>query len=434
LGDVDGGAGTVEPTGSRPGHEQILSDVAASLLAAEGDALGPSIDLALARLAEAFDADRAYILAFEEHGAVVLDSEWCRPGIDAVGADFARMGPTIGGWWATRVLVDQPIIVRTLDEVGSPDDPAGLEARALLAEEGVSGLLLVPIAVRGRPRGAVGLSVVGRPYPFGDDVPLLLQLTGQLVVNRLERARAEDAVTAITAELARRNVDLERSNRQLEEFAYVASHDLKSPLLVVRGFLDLLEREKGGPLSGEAREFVAAAIRGATRMERLIDDLLAYSRVGQRPLEIEDVDLAELVAWVLEDCRVLLDTAGATVDVGRLPVVRADRTQLAQVVQNLIGNAVKFARLDVTLHIAVAAERRGRDWVVSVRDNGVGIPKEDRLKVFGMFARLDATADRPGSGIGLAIAERVIEAHGGRLWIADTPGEVGTTFCFSLPA
>src|SRR5205085_10982900 len=123
-------------------------------------------------------------------------------------------------------------------------------------------------------------------------------------------ATAEDALKTMSSELAYRNEDLERSNRQLEEFAYVASHDLKSPLLVVRGFLDLLEREKGGPLTEDGKSFVAAAIRGATRMERLIDDLLSYSRVGQQPLELEDVDLGELVGWVIDDSETDMKATG----------------------------------------------------------------------------------------------------------------------------
>ena len=418
----------------RASRAEALAEVASSLLSAEGDALAAAIHDAIERLGRVCGADRAYVLTYDAPGrAIELTTEWCREGIDPVGGDFDTVSPAVERWWAQRVMAGLPIVIRALDEVGADGDPDGVEARALLARQQVRALLVVPLLLGGRPRGSVGVTAVDRPYPFADDVAVLLQLAGQLVVSRLERARAEAALKTMSSELALRNEDLERSNRQLEEFAYVASHDLKSPLLVVRGFLDLLEREKGGPLSHDAQSYVAAAIRGATRMERLIDDLLTYSRVGGQPLELENVDLGELVGWVIDDSEVQMKATGTAVDVGDLPVVRADRTQLTQVVQNLLGNAVKFRRPDVAPFITIGAERRGPDWVISIQDNGVGISPAEREKVFGMFTRLDATADRPGSGIGLAIAQRVMEAHHGHLWI-EGDGQDGTTFCFSLPA
>jgi len=420
--------------GGRSSHEIVLSAVATRLLAAESSALPEVFEEMLATLGEQLDADRAYAFAYDREGdQLALAADWCRAGVAPVDGELFDIAPAAARWWTRSVLSDEPIAVRGLDEVGSATDPDGLAARALLEEQQVSGMLVVPVVVHERPLCCIGLSVVDRPYPFGDDVPHLLRITGQLVVDRVERARAEAALDEVRLELERRNTELVRSNRRLEEFAYVASHDLKSPLLVVRGFLDLLEREKGGPLTEEGRSFVAAALRGASRMERLIDDLLAYSRVGRRPAELEDVDLAELVGWVLDDSAVLLGAAGATVDVDVLPLVRGERTGLAQVLQNLIDNGVKFARPGVPAHLTIRAARGDDEWVVSVSDNGVGIPPEDRDRVFGMFARLDATVDRAGSGIGLAIAQRVVEAHRGRIWVSDTPGG-GTTFSFSLPA
>ncbi len=233
--------------------------------------------------------------------------------------------------------------------------------------------------------------------------------------------------------LERDNEELTRSNRELEEFAYVASHDLKSPLLVVLGFLELLDRTKRDQLDEDARMYVAAALRGATRMEQLIDDLLTYSRVGRSDRNRGWVDLDDVVTQLLAERAEEIQSAGASVVVTTLPAVLGDLTLLRQLLDNLISNAVKFRRPDRRLTISIETEMRSRDVLVRVSDNGVGVPPDDRESVFTMFSRLSQTNDRPGSGIGLAICHRVVQAHGGHIWVEDGI-DGGACFCFTIPS
>jgi signal transduction histidine kinase len=281
-------------------------------------------------------------------------------------------------------------------------------------------------------RGAVGMTTVGRRRRFVEDDVELLRVVGGAWVSRLERARAERDLLAATEALARRNAELERSNRDLEDFASVASHDLKSPLLVVHGFLELLAQQKDEMLDDESRAWIAAGLRASDRMEQLIDDLLLFSRAGRRRHDGSVVDLGAAWAAAAADSRVVIEQAGARVEAGPLPTVPGDHTQLRQLFQNLLTNAMKFARPDVQPVVRARAERAGQRWLITVTDNGVGVPPEDRERVFGMFARGDETAARPGSGIGLAICQRVVAAHDGELWIEDADGG-GCRVCVALP-
>lgn len=244
-----------------------------------------------------------------------------------------------------------------------------------------------------------------------------------------------DAVTSAEARgrLEQDNAELTRSNRELEEFAYVASHDLKSPLLVVTGFLELLQSTKMQQLDDDARLYIEAALRGTVRMEQLIDDLLMYSLAGRSDHNRGWVDLGEIMSQVLLDWDDVVQSARADVRVEPLPSVRGDATLLRQLLENLLSNAVKFARPGIDPVIEITAQRRPGEWIVGVADNGIGVPVEDRDAIFTMFSRLAQSTDRPGSGIGLAICHRVVQAHGGRIWVEDgTAG--GARLCFTVLA
>jgi signal transduction histidine kinase len=241
-------------------------------------------------------------------------------------------------------------------------------------------------------------------------------------------ARAREAERALTASAA----DLERSNRDLEQFAYVASHDLVEPLRTVTGFLELVDQRATG-LDERSREYLRYALGGTDQMQALVGDLLDYAQAGLGGRE-EEVDLGALV----DDVRARLDAAiaarGAHVTAGPLPVVHGDAARLRQVLQNLVANAVKFARPGVPPRVHISATALdGGGWEVAVADNGVGIPPEQAEFVFTMFERLGAVAGARGSGIGLAICERVVERHGGRIWVEPAPGG-GSVFRFTLPA
>lgn len=248
------------------------------------------------------------------------------------------------------------------------------------------------------------------------------------VTDITERRRAEEHLAQQTAELS-------RSNSELEQFAYVASHDLQEPLRMVSSYCGLLSRRYQGKLDKDADDFIHFAVDGATRMKDLIDSLLLYSRVGRRGKPFVPINSTDNVQAALANLAMAVEEAGAEVTFGRLPVVYADSVQLTQVFQNLIGNALKFRGADrPRVHVSAQCESVGHDpsqWVFSVQDNGLGFEQEFSERVFVIFQRLHTREQYPGNGMGLAITKKIVERHGGRIWVKSAPG-AGTTFYFTL--
>ncbi|MBL0209782.1 MAG: PAS domain S-box protein [Holophagaceae bacterium] len=232
-------------------------------------------------------------------------------------------------------------------------------------------------------------------------------------------------------QLNRTVVELQRSNRELEQFAYVASHDLQEPLRSIASFTQLLERRYGERLDQDGREFIQFAVDGATRMQKMINDLLTFSRVGTRGSPFEPVDTSAILDETLRNLRVAIEESGAKIARGGLPVVRADGRQLAELFQNLIGNAIKF-RSGRPPEIAVAAARQGSEWAFSVSDNGIGMDSQFFDRIFIVFQKLHGREEYPGSGIGLAICKKIVERHGGKIWVDSELGK-GSTFHFTIP-
>ncbi|MDW5564168.1 MAG: PAS domain S-box protein [Methanomassiliicoccus sp.] len=225
--------------------------------------------------------------------------------------------------------------------------------------------------------------------------------------------------------------ELRRSNEELQQFAYVASHDLQEPLRMVTMYLALLSKRYSRELSPQAQEYMGSAVEGSLRMKELIGDLLQYSRLDAQPMELKEVDMNDLTAQVLETLRATIEEAGAEVMVGPLPVVRADEQQIAQILQNLVSNAIKFLS-DREPRVEVSSITFDNEYVFSVKDNGIGIDPKYQDKLFKMFSRLHTREEYPGTGIGLAISKKIVERHGGRIWFESEPGK-GTTFFFTIP-
>jgi PAS domain S-box-containing protein len=269
----------------------------------------------------------------------------------------------------------------------------------------------------------------GTEFPVEISLSSLETWEGKVVLSSIrdvsEQKRAEAA-------LVERAKDLERSNGELEQFAYLASHDLQEPLRMVSSFVRLLAEDFKGKLGPDADEYIGFALDGASRMQQLIRELLEYARVGRDNLDVETVDVEALVAELAKDLEPTIREARAEIRCGRLPKVRGNGRELRQVMLNLLSNAIKF-RGDRPAKIQVGAAADGPLCRFTVRDHGIGIAAEHHERIFGIFQRLHARSQYPGTGIGLAICKKIVERHGGRMGLESKIGD-GSTFWFTLPA
>jgi PAS domain S-box-containing protein len=259
---------------------------------------------------------------------------------------------------------------------------------------------------------------------------VLHRLNAELERRVKERtAQLEEA----NAALARQAGELARSNAELEQFAYVASHDLQEPLRMVGSFTQLLGKRYRGKLGADADDFIGYVVDGAVRMQHLINDLLSYSRVGRTGKGFAPTDCAAVIATVCANLRKTIEESGAAVTIDSLPTVLAEESQLLQLFQNLLSNALKFRKDRTAPEIHVGARRQGEDWLFWVQDNGIGIDRQYADRIFLIFQRLHNKKEFPGTGIGLAICKKVVEHHGGRIWVESEPDH-GSAFYFTLPA
>ncbi len=262
------------------------------------------------------------------------------------------------------------------------------------------------------------------------DVELMRE---RLVVLLDESRRARAELEASHAVLEAQTEELRRSNRDLEQFAYVASHDLQEPLRKVASFTQLLGSRYRGQLDERADQYIDFAVDGAKRMQRLINDLLGFSRVGRIGTEVTDVDMDRVFARAVADLAAVAEETGADVTAGDLPTLRGEEALLVQLVTNLVGNGLKFRRPDVPPVVRVEAERVGDHWQFACRDNGIGIDPQYAERVFVIFQRLHAKEVYEGTGIGLALCKKIVEYHGGEIWVDQTVTE-GTVVRWTLPA
>jgi PAS domain S-box-containing protein len=347
-----------------------------------------------------------------------------------------------------RFLIANRTLVRLVGAV-SPTDLLGKTDADIfppdLAERYIADDLAVirsgrPLIGREEPtltsRGAPGWQITTKA-PLRDEAGQVIGLVG-MGRDITARKQAED-------ERQEMLVKLERSNADLEQFAYIASHDLQEPLRMVAGFLGLLKERYEGQLDSDADEFIAFAVDGAKRMQALINDLLEYSRVNTRGQPFEPTDCNQIFRQTLRDLQLAIEDAAAVVTSDPLPTVLADHAQMGELFLNLIGNALKYhGDRPPVVHVSAQlrnaeggmqiAESIGKsEWVFAVRDNGIGIAPADQGRIFGMFQRLHGQGEYEGSGIGLAVCKKIVERHGGRIWVESALGQ-GSTFYFTLPA
>jgi PAS domain S-box-containing protein len=280
----------------------------------------------------------------------------------------------------------------------------------------------------------IGREVLGRKND-GTTFPMELTVSEvQLGDRRIFTGIARDISERKKAELelTRRTDELARSNIELEQFAYIASHDLQEPLRTIGSFTQLLARRYSGQLNASADEFIAFIVDGVTRMQALINDLLAYSLVGSRGTFFQSTNSEAVIERALANLKQLIDEAGAAVSREPLPAVWADDTQLGQLFQNLIANAIKY-RGAAPPRIHIAARRQSAEWVFCIRDNGIGFDPQHAERIFVIFQRLHTKDKYDGTGIGLAICKKIVEGHAGRIWAESEPGR-GSRFYFTIPA
>ena len=307
------------------------------------------------------------------------------------------------------------------DVVLDEDFPRANEAQ----RSGLHGAFALPVRV-GPEVVAVLEFYTDQPAEPAPELLTAMSQVADHVARVFERERAQERLEALNNELA-------RSNRDLEQFAYIASHDLSEPLRTISGFVTLLRRRHLVQLDDQGQEFVAYIADGADRMQALIGALLEFSRVGRPDSPTELVDLDEVVAEVADDLGARFQETGGRLEIsGPLPEIHGVRGDLSRVFQNLIGNALKFRRPEQPPVVEVRSKRGSGWWTITVADNGIGIPTEHRERIFHVFERLHPRGDYGGTGIGLAVVQRVIETHGGRVWVEDADGG-GSAFHFTVP-
>jgi signal transduction histidine kinase len=246
-----------------------------------------------------------------------------------------------------------------------------------------------------------------------------------MIIDITEIKKTEEELKRISKELA-------RSNAELKDFAYIASHDLKKPLQSIESFAKLLARRYKGKLDAKADEFISYIVEGVQRLQILIKDLLEYSQIETKAKNIKPTDCSFIVEEAMSNLKTAMDESNAVVTYNKLPTIMSDPQQIISLFQNLIDNAIKF-RSNKAPRVRISADRKGNEWIFSIRDNGIGIDPENFEKIFVMFQRLHGSADFPGTGIGLSICKKIIERHGGRIWVESEPGK-GATFFFVIPS
>ncbi len=351
------------------------------------------------------------------------------PGASVAGSVVARPPTT---WVMVAYLLAMVVVWRR-------PDLKGVGGGSTLSIALFIGLLGHGIAAPFWHRSSDGLAVL----EAATMLLMYLTLVTGMLISTSAAARAEGVATRllhaeveerhrVERALARQAARLMRANEELGQFAYVASHDLQEPLRMVSSYLQLIERRYDGVLDAEGREFMRYAVDGAARMKRLTNDLLSYSRVTTRGKEPALVPAATAFDEALLDLQVAIAESGAQVSRAELPEVWADPGQLTQLYQNLIGNAVKFHRPGTPPTIHADASAQADDWLFHLRDNGIGIDPQYFERIFGVFQRLHGVGSYPGSGIGLAICRKIVERHGGRIWV-EASDEAGTTIAWTLP-
>ncbi len=325
-------------------------------------------------------------------------------------------------------------VINNLDD---PDLPSNDLMHML--EYGAKTVMYIPLRYQGRFNGYVELWESRRVREFSTREINLVQSIAQQAANAIENAnlyqKAQQEIKKrerLQAQLERYTHELERSNQDLQQFAYITSHDLQEPLRMITSYLQILERRYKGALDSDAEDFIYYAVDGARRMQELINGLLLFSRVKTQASELQITDSQEVMEQAKHNLQLVIDESSAQIYYEELPQIMADRTQLMQLFQNLISNAIKYNDSDPPV-IHIHTKHQNEEWLFSFSDNGIGFDQDQSERIFKIFQRLHSRDEYPGTGIGLAVCKRIVERHHGRIWVDSQKGR-GSTFYFTIPA
>jgi signal transduction histidine kinase len=408
----------------------LLADVARA--ANEAQDLEPALEAALRRICGYTGWPVGHAWLFDEDAGllrpssvwVVHDVVRSEPFRIATEGSVMGLGDGVAGtvagsatpWWSEDVTAD----------------PNFKRAEAAAAS-GLHGGFAFPVRASGTVVAVLEFFTDSPSAPDPQVLDLMVNV-GAMLGQVVERVQTRARLERLAAALASRNEELQRSNTELEAFAYAASHDLSEPLRMVTSYLRLLQRRHSSGLDTEGRQLTDFAVGGIDRMRALIDALLDFSRAGRAPLALRDVDTKALVEVTLQGLQARVEETDGVIEIGELPHVHADPVQLGRVFQNLIANGLKFAREGVAPEVVIAGEHQDDGWRFEVCDNGIGIDPRHSERVFEMFHRLHSRDTYDGTGLGLALCQRVVERHGGRIWVEPGPSDVGSRFVFTLPS
>lgn len=409
--------------------EQLITRLASRFIDTADDQADEAVNEALEDIGRFCAGDRSYLFVRNgQNNTISCTHEWCAGGITPQ-IDACQDLPI-----EEFALVLTPLSrgeVAQFDPVSSiPDEFA--EVREHFELQGIQSLICAPVMARNRLIGFLGLDAVRQRHQWTADEGRLLTLFGEMAISLKTRQQAAQLAAQSAEETRRLNVELERSNDELRQFAYIASHDLQEPLRSITGFAQLLRRRYEGQLDDAADEYIDFIVRSGLRLQEMVRSLLDYSRVDAQRGQPERCSLEDCLQSARDNLQQAIAESGAKIEHDPLPDVDGDASQLTAVLQNLLANAIKF-RGEAAPHIRIHASKHEHRYRIEVSDNGIGIPSECRAQVFNLFRRLHTTDTYPGAGIGLSLCRRIIEGHGGRIEIRDqdTPG---TRFRIELPA
>lgn len=410
--------------------ESLVTRLSTGFISLPIEEADESITDALGEVGRFAGVDRAYLFEFSPaRDKVSCTYEWCENAVASHRETLQDLEANRYAWCLSRIQRGEVVAV---DRVSALPPEAAAE-RAEWESESIRSILLVPMHGSSGVLGYVGFDAVRQETRWSPQLTTLLKLFGEMVSNLLARKRAQLTLQVQNETLARANAEMARSNQELQQFAYIASHDLQEPLRAIGGFSGLLARRYRDKLDPQAQEYLDFLTEAATRMQRMIVDLLDYSRLGHEPKPFQPVNLRDALEAALSLLQTAVQELHAEFLIGDLPTVQGDNQQLTQLFQNLIGNALKFHG-NAPPNIMVSGRRSANEWIVSVRDNGIGIDPDKAGDVFQIFRRLHSQEQYPGTGIGLAVCKRIVERHRGRIWAQPNEDGPGTTFSFALPA